>query len=327
MPDDPQPTTNAQRMRAISPETWGPADLLREIEVDRPQPGPVEVLVRVHAAGVNPTDWKQRVGGGLGLWGEPPILGYDLSGTIEEVGLGVELYAPGDEVFGMVGFPQQGGAYADYVVCRPRDLAPKPASMDHVEAAALPLASLTAWQVLVDTADVGPGQRVLIHAAAGGVGHVAIQIAKSRGAYVIGTARAEKHEFLRELGADELFDYSTAPFEDAISDVDVVVDTIGGDYPERSLRTLREGGILICLALPMDPPEPVRRAAGELGIRTAAPLVEIDRLALTQVAELAERGELRARIDSTFPLAHAAAAHEHGEAGRTSGKIVLTVAG
>jgi NADPH:quinone reductase-like Zn-dependent oxidoreductase len=326
VPDEQQSIATARRMRAISPEEWGPAELLREIELERPEPGPVQVLVRVHAAGVNPSDWKQRESGGLGLWGEPPILGYDVSGVIEETGLGVELYAPGDEVFGMVGFPLQGGAYADYVVCRPRHLAPKPPRLSHAEAAALPLVGLTAWQVLVDTADVQPGQRVLVHAAAGGLGHVAIQIAKSLGAHVIGTARVEKHAFLRELGADELFDYSTGAFEDAISDVDVVLDTVGGDYPARSLATLKPGGILICLAMPMDPPESVRLAAAERGVRTSTPLVEIDRLALTRVTELVEQGELRPHIDSTFPLVDAAAAHERGESGRTTGKIVLTVA-
>jgi NADPH:quinone reductase-like Zn-dependent oxidoreductase len=314
-----------QRMRAITATAWGAADLMAEIEVPRPEPGPTEVRVRVHAAGVNPTDWKQRVTGGLGLWGDPPILGYDVSGVVDAVGLGVDLFGPGDEVFGMPRFPQQAGAYAEYVTAPARQFVRKPASIDHVQAAALPLAGLIAWQVLVDTADVQEGQRVLVHAAAGGVGHLAVQVAKARGAYVVGTARASKHDLLRSLGADELVDYTEQPFEEAISDIDVVVDTIGGDYPARSLETMRTGGILVCLASPFDPPADVVRNAAARGLRTATPLVEPDRLALTAIAELVEAGSLRATIAEVLPLAEARRAHELGETGHTTGKLVLTV--
>jgi NADPH:quinone reductase-like Zn-dependent oxidoreductase len=318
-------TTTDEMMRAISPTAWGGAELLAEIETPKPVPGATEVLVRVRAAGVNPTDFKQRVSGGLGLWGDPPILGYDVSGVVEAVGIGVALFAPGDEVFGMPHFPRQGGAYAEYVVAPARQFAPKPEALDHVQAAALPLTALTAWQVLVDTADVQPGQRVLIHAAAGGLGHVAVQIAKARGAHVIGTASAPKHELLRSLGADELVDYTAVPFESVVADVDVVLDTIGGDYPARSLETLRTGGMLICLASPFDPGEDVAAQAAAQGIRIAAPLVEPDRLALTEVAALVETGALRPVIDTVLPLTEARRAHELGESGRTTGKIVLTV--
>jgi NADPH:quinone reductase-like Zn-dependent oxidoreductase len=314
-----------ERMRAITATAWGAADLLAEIEIDRPAPGPTEVLVRVHAAGVNPTDWKQRATGGLGLWSEPPILGYDVSGTVEAVGLGVDFFSPGDEVFGMPRFPDQAGAYAEYVTAPARRFAPKPASIDHIHAAALPLASLIAWQVLVDTADVQEGQRVLVHAAAGGVGHLAVQIAKARGAHVIGTARAKNHELLRSLGADELLDYAERPFEQAVADVDVVLDTIGGDYPARSLDTLRRGGILVCLASLFDPPAEVVREATRRGLRTASPLVEPDRLALTAIAELVTAGRLRPEIAAVLPLAQAQRAHELGETGQTRGKIVLQV--
>ena len=190
-------------MRAISQDTLGGPEVLKMVEVDRPEPRPSEVLVRVHAAGVNPTDWKNRATGGL--LGDPPfMLGWDVSGVVEAVGLGVTLFQPGDEVFGMPPLPVRRRR-----VRRVRDragpaLARKPAGLDHVQAAALPLAALTAWQALVDTAGVRPGQRVLIHAAAGGVGHLAVQIAKARGAYVIGTASAAKHDLLRGLGADEV---------------------------------------------------------------------------------------------------------------------------
>ncbi|WCB95342.1 Narbonolide/10-deoxymethynolide synthase PikA2, modules 3 and 4 [Baekduia alba] len=318
-------TMTAEMMRAISPTAWGGAELLAEIATPKPVPGATEVLVRVRAAGVNPTDFKQRVSGGLGLWGDPPILGYDVSGVVEAVGLGVTLHAPGDEVFGMPHFPRQAGAYAEYVVAPARQFAPKPATLDHVQAAALPLTALTAWQVLVDTADVQPGQRVLIHAAAGGLGHVAVQIAKARGAHVIGTASAPKHELLRALGADELVDYTATPFESVVADVDVVLDTIGGDYGARSLETLRAGGILVCLASPFDPGDEVAAQAAARGVRVAAPLVEPDRLALTEIAALVEAGALRPVIDTVLPLAEARRAHELGESGRTTGKIVLTV--
>jgi NADPH:quinone reductase-like Zn-dependent oxidoreductase len=312
-------------MRAITATAWGAADLLAEVEVPCPEPGPTEVRVRVHAAGVNATDWKQRASGGLGLWCDPPILGYDVSGTVDAVGLGVELFRPGDEVFGMPKFPHQAGAYAEYVTAPARQFVRKPASIDHVQAAALPLVSLTAWHVLVDTADVQPGQRVLVHAAAGGLGHITVQLAKERGAYVIGTASASKHELLRSLGVDEPVNYTTQPFEDVVSDIDVVVDTIGGDYPARSLHTMRTGGILISLASPFDPPEDIVRDAAARGLRTASPLVEPDRFALTAIAELVEAGRLRPEIDTVFPLAQARLAHELGETGRTTGKLVLTV--
>jgi NADPH:quinone reductase-like Zn-dependent oxidoreductase len=314
-----------ERMRAIIATAWGAADLLAEVEVEPPVPGPTEVLVRVHAAGVNPTDWKQRATGGLGLWSDPPILGYDVSGTVAAVGLGVDFFSPGDEVFGMPRFPFQAGAYAEYVTAPARQFALKPSSIDHIHAAALPLASVIAWQALVDTADVQEGQRLLVHGAAGGVGHLAVQIAKTRGAHVIGTARAQNHELLRSLGADELVDYVERPFEEAVAGVDVVLDTIGGDYPARSLDTLRPGGILVCLASPLDPPAAVCEKARRRGIRTSSPLVEPDRLALTAIVDLVTAGRLRPEIAAVLPLAHARRAHELGETGHTRGKIVLQV--
>jgi NADPH:quinone reductase-like Zn-dependent oxidoreductase len=191
-------------MRAIGQGVLGGPEVLRVVEVDRPEPGIAEVLVRVHAAGVNPTDyWHRQTGGPAG---RPIRLGRDLSGVVEAVGLGVSLFRPGDAVYGMPRQPREAGTYADYVVSPARHLARKPRNLTHLEAAALPMAALTAWQSLVDTADVRPGRRVLVHAA-GGVGHLAVQIAKARDAYVVGTARAAKHEFVRSPGADEMVDY------------------------------------------------------------------------------------------------------------------------
>ncbi|MEV5803350.1 NADP-dependent oxidoreductase [Streptomyces collinus] len=307
-------------MRAVIVEQWGGPETLIEKDVERPEPGFNEVLVRVHAAGVNPVDWKTRASGALIDWGTVPAVGWDVSGTVEAVGPGVSLYRPGDEVFGMPLFPRQAGGYAEYVVAPARHFAPKPTGLTHVEAAALPLAALTAWQALVDTAGVRPGERVLVHAAAGGVGHLAVQIAKARGAYVIGTASAGKHELVKELGADEVIDYRAVRFEDVVGDVDVVLDGLGGQNAERSLKILKAGGRLITLPGPDDVP-----AAPE-GVRAVWMLVEPDHLGLREIAALVERGALKPVVDTVLPLAEAAKAHEIGEQGRTTGKIVLTVA-
>ncbi|QES46252.1 NADPH:quinone reductase [Streptomyces venezuelae] len=311
-------------MRAVSPRAWGAPENLVPVEVDRPEPGLTEILVRVHAAGVNPVDWKTRAEGAFGTWGDTPILGYDVSGVVEEVGPGVTLYQPGDAVFGMPRFPEQTGGYAEFVAAPARRFAPKPASLSHVEAAALPLAALTAWQGLIETAGLRAGQRVLIHAAAGGVGHLAVQIAKAHGANVIGTARADKHDFLRSLGADELIDYTVTDFSEAVRDVDVVLDGVGGAYGDRSLPVLRRGGHLVTLPDPGGLPDPQR--AAELGVHAGWTIVEPDRLGLLEIARLVDEGKLRVEVDTVLPLEEAAKAHAYGEQGRTQGKIVLKVA-
>ncbi|MFJ7264275.1 NADP-dependent oxidoreductase [Streptomyces globosus] len=306
-------------MRAVVVSQWGGPEVLTETEVDRPEPGLGEILVRVHAAGVNPVDWKTRASGALVAWDRVPVVGWDVSGVVEAVGPGVTLYRPGDEVYGMPRFPRQAGGYAEYVTAPARHFAPKPASLDHVQAAALPLAALTAWQALVDTAGVTAGQRVLVHAAAGGVGHLAVQIAKARGAYVIGTASAAKHGVLRGLGADELVDYRTEDFAEAVSDVDVVLDALGGEVAERSLRVLKPGGHLVTL------PGPDVPAAAD-GVRASFVVVEPDLRGLEEITALVEQGLLKPLVETVLPLEQAAKAHEIGEQGRTTGKIVLTVA-
>ncbi|MFF4231432.1 NADP-dependent oxidoreductase [Streptomyces sp. NPDC001820] len=318
-------TTTPPRMRAMSQDVPGGPEVLKLIETDRPVPGPTEILVRVHAAGVNPTDWKTRARGVYVNGVRPPFrLGFDVSGVVEAVGAGVTVFAPGDEVFGMPRFPHPAGAYAEYVTGPARHFTLRPAGQDHIHTAALPLAALTAWQALVDTADIRPGQRVLVHAAAGGVGHLAVQIAKARGAYVIGTARTAKHDFLRGLGADELVDYTQQEFAEVIRDVDVVLDPVGGDCSIRSLRTLRPGGVLISL-IPPDETFPAEQARAA-GVRAVFMLVEPDQAGLREIAALVDSGQLRAEIAAAVPLAEAAKAHELGETGRTAGKIVLSVA-
>ncbi|MER6453728.1 NADP-dependent oxidoreductase [Streptomyces sp900105245] len=313
---------DANTMRAISQNVLGGPEVLREVRVGRPAPRPNEVLVRVRAAGVNPTDWKHRATGGF--LGEPPfVLGWDLSGEVTETGIGVAAFKPGDEVFGMLPYPFGHGSHAEYVTVPARALTHKPASIDHVQAGALPLVSLTAWQALTEYADVRPGQRVLVHAAAGGLGHVAVQIAKARGAYVIGTASAGKHDFLREIGVDEPVDYRSTDVTEAVRDVDVVLDTLGGETSVRSLRVLRPGGIVVSV-LPVGPPE-FYEEAERLGVRAVRMLVQADRAGMEAVAELVESGKLKATIAGTFPLADAAKAHDLGDTGRTTGKLVLLV--
>jgi len=309
-------------MRAISQDVLGGPEVLKEVQVPRPQPALNEVLVRVRAAGVNPTDWKHRASG-LFL-GQPPfVLGWDVSGVVDEVGAGVTLFKPGDEVFGMLPYPHGVGAHAEYATGPSRAFARKPPGIDHVHAAAVPLAALTAYQALVDTAGLHAGQRVLIHAAAGGVGHLAVQIAKARGAYVIGTASAGKREFLRDLGTDEVIDYQTVDFAEAVRDVDVVLDTLGGDHRARSLRVLRRRGLLVSI-LPYGLGD-LAEEADRLGVRAKGLLVEADHASMKAVADLVEEGRLRPVVAETFPLADAAKAHERGETGRTAGKLVLVV--
>ncbi|MFJ9905558.1 NADP-dependent oxidoreductase [Streptomyces sp. NPDC101152] len=314
--------SHVNTMRAISQDVLGGPEVLKAVELERPEPRTNEVLVRVRAAGVNPTDWKHRATGGF--LGEPPfVLGWDVSGVVEAVGVGVARFQPGDEVFGMLSYPFGHGSHAEYVTGPARWFAHKPASVDHVQAGALPLVSLTAWQALVEYGNVRPGQRVLIHAAAGGVGHVAAQIAKARGAYVIGTASAGKHDFLRAIGVDEPIDYRQTDFAEVVKDVDLVLDTIGGDTSTRSLRVLRPGGLVVSI-IPVgsdDFPEEAER----LGVRALRMLVDASHSGMAAIAELVEAGKLRPTIAGTFPLTDAAEAHRLGGTGRTTGKLVLTV--
>jgi NADPH:quinone reductase-like Zn-dependent oxidoreductase/predicted SnoaL-like aldol condensation-catalyzing enzyme len=317
--------TNTETMRAIGQDTYGTPEVLEEVLVPKPAPGISEILVAVHAAGVNPTDWKNSAQATT-IAQMPLVLGWDVSGVVEAVGLGVTLFKPGDEVFGMLPYPGGVGSHAEYVTGPARVFTHKPAGIDHIQAGALPLAALTAYQALVETADVRAGQRVLIHAAAGGVGHLAVQIAKSRDAYVIGTASAAKHDFVRSLGADEVIDYHTVDVAQAVANIDVVLDPVSFDSAARarSLAVLRPGGTLVSI-LPVPVEAAELAAITERGIRYESLLVEADHAGMQAVATLVETGALRAHIEAIFPLAEAAKAHALGETGRTTGKIVLTV--
>lgn len=311
-------------MRVVVATQAGGPEVLKVQEADTPEPIPTEVLVRVHAAGVNPVDWKTRSGSGMAaVLGDPPWrIGWDVAGVVEDVGMGVTRFRPGDEVFGMPWFPRAAGGYADYVTCPARQLALRPEGLDFAAAAGLPLAALTAWQALVDTAGLQAGQRVLVHAAAGGVGHLAVQIAKALGAEVYGTAGADKHDFLGRIGVDRPIDYRSEAFEDVATGMDVVLDLIGTwDYGIRSLACLREGGTLLEIPSGADPD--VLEAADDQGKRATGMLVEPDGAGLERIAQLVREDELAVELEEPLPLEEAARAHELGEQGRTQGKRVL----
>ncbi|MGC5168102.1 NADP-dependent oxidoreductase [Luteimicrobium sp. DT211] len=314
-------------MRAVRQHGHGDTSVLAIEQVPVPEPLPTEVRVRVTAAGVNPVDWKTREGSGMAavIGAGPFTPGWDVSGVVDAVGFGVTTLKPGDEVFGMPWFPRAGGAYAEYVTAPSRQFVRKPVTVGHAEAAAVPLGGLTAWQALVDTADVKPGQRVLVHAAAGGVGHLAVQIAAALGATTIGTASAARAEFLRGLGVDQVVDYRAERFEDAVDEVDVVLDLVGGfeDTDVRSVRLVRPGGTYVAV----HGVSPAVAALAEArGVRAASLLVEPDGAALARLADLMDGGELAAVVQERFALEDVAAAHLLGETGRTQGKLVLEVA-
>src|ERR1700757_2215884 len=240
-----------QTMKAIRIHNYGGPEVLKYENAPRPIPQASELLIRVHAAGVNPIDWKVREGHMKDFWPHkfPLILGWDLSGVVEELGRGVSRFKISDEVYSLPD-PTRDGAYADYIVVCESELALKPNSLHHIRAAAVPLAALTAWQSLFDTAQLQPGQRVVIHAGSGGVGHFAVQLAKWKGAYVFATASTRNQDLLRQLGVDEPIDYSQQRFEDVARNIDIVLDTIGDETQARSWSVLKKGGVLVSLVQP-----------------------------------------------------------------------------
>jgi NADPH:quinone reductase-like Zn-dependent oxidoreductase len=310
-------------MRAVSQETFGGPEVLHLYDVDRPSPAHDEVLVRVQAASVNPADWKIRAGL-VRRFGDPPfILGRDFSGIVEATGTDVRTLLPGDEVYGFTSMRH--GSHAEYITAPATQMARKPPSLDHIHAAAVPLAGITAWQPLVRCANVQPGQRVLVHAAAGGIGHLAVQIAKAHGAYVIATARATKHEFLRDLGADELIDYTQTAFESATHDIDVVLDPISDGYGVRSLNVLRPGGILIDVRGTGPDRTRVRAESARRNLRFTEFSYTPSGTDLDELTNLIETGALHVKVTEVLPLDAAAKAHQIVETGRVAGKVVLVM--
>ncbi|MFF4961634.1 NADP-dependent oxidoreductase [Streptomyces sp. NPDC001222] len=331
-------------MRAIRVHEHGGPEVLRCDEVPIPEPGPGEVLVRVHAVGVNPPDWYLR--DGLGnippetrpKFDLPVIPGTDVSGVVEAVAADVDGLSVGDEVFGLLRFPSfDGSAYAEYVTAPASDLARKPTGIDHVHAAGAPMAGLTAWQFLIELGHEHPspfqaaqhhpmaldaGTTVLINGAAGGVGHLALQLAKWKGAHVIAVASSAHESLLRDLGADQFIDYTKSRPEALVHDVDLVLDTVGGRDSGRFLRTLKRGGALF----PVFFGEYDDEETAKLGVTVSGTQVRSNGAQLAGLGRLLDAGTVRVVIDSTFPLADARAAHERAARGHIQGKIVLTVA-
>ncbi|MFN3950214.1 NADP-dependent oxidoreductase [Microbacterium sp.] len=317
-------------MDAVVLDAPGSAEALRVDTVAAPAPVLSEVLVRVVAAGVNPIDAKTRAGRGMsaavGSW--PAVLGFDVSGVVVRSPFDAHPFPVGTEVYGMAAFPRTPGGYAEYAVVPTLSLARKPSSLSHVEAAGVPLAALTAWGLVVETALAHQGQRILVHAGSGGVGHFAVQFAAYFGAHVIATGSPRNLEWLRELGAAQVVDHTSTRFEDVVEPVDVVIDLIGNvsdDTGTRSLDVLRPGGLLI--EVPTGAWPGFREAASARGIRSTDFKTIPDGGALATIARLLDSGAVRVYVDRVFDLVDAAEAHAEIERGHTRGKIVLRVSG
>jgi NADPH:quinone reductase-like Zn-dependent oxidoreductase len=307
-------------MKAVRIHEYGGPEVLKYEDAPKPQPGPGEVLIRVHATSVNPVDWKVRAGYVKGMLNHklPLIPGWDVSGVVEAGGPGTQM-KPGDEVYSRPDLGRD-GTYAEYVVVKESEVGAKPKSIDHVTAGVIPLAGLTAWQALYDAAKISAGQKLLIHGAAGGVGCFAVQLAKLKGAHVIATASKKNHEFLRSLGVDECIDYNTTKFEDVVHDADAVLDTITGETMERSWKVLKKGGILVSI---LEPPKPEKAAAH--GLRCHHTFVQANPGELAEIAKLVDSGKLKVIIEKVYPLSEARAAQESNAQGHTRGKIGLRV--
>jgi NADPH:quinone reductase-like Zn-dependent oxidoreductase len=308
-------------MKAVRTHTRaGPETLVYE---DAPVPKITkgEALIKVHTAAITPTEftWNSTFTTADGKDRLPIVPSFDVSGTVQEVASDVSDLSVGDAVYGLLNFWRDGAA-AEYVAARAADMAPKPRSLDHTHAAAVPLSGLTAWQALFDHANLSASDRVLIHGAAGGVGTWAVQFAHWRGAHVTGTASQSKHALIRELGADEVLDYAAVRFEDRVRGVDVVLDTIGGDTLERSWGILRRGGVLVTIA--GDAPE---EKGTKYGVRGVSFLVQPNRTELTQISQLVDAGTVRPIVEAVYPLNRARDAYERGLLGHNRGKLVLQV--
>ena len=301
--------------------SYGGLEVLQWEDAPRPRVERGEVLIRVHAAGVNPLDWKVRAGllNGSVQHKLPLIPGWDVSGVVDEVGPGVSRFKKGEEVFAMSD-PNRDGSYADYITVHEAAIARKPKSLFHVHAAATPVAALTAWRSLFDLGHLQSGQRILIHGGSGGVGHFAVQLAKWKGAYIIATASTKNEELLRKLRADETIDYTSQNFEDVVHNVDVVLDTIGGETQERSWRVLKKGGALISLVQ-----SPLEEKVNQFGVRGIMCSVQPNAARLSAIAKLIDSAKFTPAIDRILPLSEARRAHELSQNGHARGKIVLRV--
>jgi NADPH2:quinone reductase len=314
-------------MEAAVLPAFGAATVFRIEKVPVPLPAAGQVLVKVRAAGLNPVDYKTRMGKGVAAADLtlPAILGWDIAGEVVSLGDGVSKFERGDRIFGLSNFPQLGNAYAQYTVVDENEFTIIPKNITNIEAGATPLAALTAWEALFDQAGIVAGQRVLVHAASGGVGHFAVQLAKCKGCFVAGTASAKNHEFLQSLGVDVAIDYHKQAFESAIEPVDVVIDGMGGEITLRSLDILKPGGILVSLpSMYKDDPAIIAKAR-EKGVRVKWMIVKPDGDRMEKIATLLSAGQIKVKIDSTFPLKEIIKAHQLLESNRVTGKVVITI--
>ncbi len=315
-------------MKAIAIREFGGRDKLEPMDLPVPEVGKGEILVRVKGAGVNPVDWKIREGWLKDLFPHrfPLIPGWDAAGIVERIGPGVTRFRVGDEVFAYCRKPVvQGGAYAEYIALTEEHLAFKPRNTTFTEAAGIPLTALTAYQALVDAAGIKSGERVLIHAAAGGVGGFGVQIAKDRGALVWGTAGSRNGDYVRSLGAERVIDYRREDFRNAVRSaypdgVDVVFDCVGGDVLKKSVEIVRKGGRLISIVDSLD-----EGSLGRADIRFEFVFVAPNSMELSELGQMVEEVRLRVHLEEVLPLEAAGKAHELSESRHTRGKIVLTV--
>ena len=316
------PGADQDTRTAVELPEWGGSELLTLANSPVPRPGPAEVLLRTHAAGMNPVDWKVRSGTYKAAFDIPfPIvLGRDFSATVLEAGPeAAGDWQPGDEVVGTLAFEPKIGAYATHLVVTDAALARRPETVSVDQAAALPVAGITAWQALHEVAEVKPGQTVLVHAGAGGVGHLTVQLAAEAGCVVTATCSPHNADFVRNLGATTAFDYTSAPFEAQLRDFDVVVDCVGGDVLDRSYALLRPGGIAVTMA---DRPDP--HAAEAAGVRVALVFMRPDAEQLSMLLGKVADGSLSVHVDASYPLSEVQAAHDVLQDGHVRGKLVLT---
>lgn len=314
--------TSIRHMHAIVIPVYGGTEVLQYREVAMPLIKPDEILVQVHSAGVSPLDIHVRDG-----WYKdspnyslPIILGWELSGMVVAVGNQVSRFKNGDAIFAHPSVYRSGGAYAEYVTVKENEAAHKPSSMSHHQAAAISMNALTAWQALFDVAQLAAGQKILIHAAAGGVGHLAVQLAKWRGAYVIGTASTKNTEFLTHLGVDQIIDYTTTPFEKVVKEVDVVLDTIGGDTLIKSFLVTKKNGTVVSIV----DFDNIKKAT-EFGVKGENVVVSPNSEQLSAIAKLFAEQKIQIHVEAIFPLLDVKEAHILVQSGHTRGKIVLAI--
>lgn len=302
-------------MKAVRINQYGDERVLQVVDVLKPDPAPDQILIRVQAASVNPMDWKIRDGAGARFGMNLPIfLGSEIAGIVEKIGENVTDFSVGDDVYGMV----KAGGYAEYALANPDEVATKPANLDFPHAAAIPLAALTAWQAMFDIGKLSAGQKILITAAAGGVGSLAVQLAKARGAIVTGLASGANEAFVRALGGDAFVDYTKQPFDEVITDMDVVFDAVGGDTFERAFTCLKKGGSLVTAVA-----FPTPGQGAHYGVKAVRVYCQPNRNELREISQLVVAGQLKSYVSNVFPLEQVGAAHQLSKQGRTRGKIIL----